>query len=788
MTQRSKKLNWGKRVMALVLSIAFLLALVPPTVSRAATEPEQILASMTTEEKICQMMMVSPRYYLDDQGKKQGVTVLPEYQAQFLTDHSFGGVILFGNNSEDTEQIMRLIDSIQKANAAGGAASQLLVGIDQEGGDVSRLNECVQGPGNMALTATGEDADVTKMYEIIGTELTALGINVDFCPDADVNNNPANPIVGTRSFSDDPEIVSHKLKLSMEALQETDVISCPKHFPGHGDTGEDSHTKLPRIDKSYEEIQKLELLPFQTGVDQGAELIMTAHIQYPQIETETYSSILDGEEVHLPATLSETIVTDILRKDMGFDGVVITDALDMDAITKHFAPLDAMEMAIRAGVDILLIPGDMTTVDSMNALAANITALAEKTDADAELAAKVDAAVLRILKLKEKHNLLGAYDGSDIEERIADAKKVVSTRANHEIEWDITKRSITMVKNEDQTLPLIRENEKTVLLSAYSDEPLPMEYAVDLLRQDGKLPEGSTYEVHCYQGKTASESRQEVLEWIEGADNVVAISEMGSSGFLTGNSAGLLDELIEKTHAQGGKFVLLSVSLPYDVARFQEADAILITYGARSMNMDPREDTEPMKRYGPNIAAGVYMALQEEDKPEGKLPVNLPKLNAEGDGYSDEILYARGTGLTYETSEPDPDPEPEKKYTNEWVKGRWYNKNGTQTYRGIGHWLNKRKGWWFIDTLCWHPADTWQKIDGRWYFFHKDGYVARSEFVKGWWIGSNYIQSDPVRCSWHKTARGWWYGVKGGWYAKGKSYTIDGVKYTFDAKGYVIGY
>ena len=233
-----------KKVITFVISIVLALGLVQPMGACAAaesaeglsreatsdTEPEQILASMTTEEKICQMIMVAPRYYIDDQGKKRGVTVLPEYQAEFLSEHPFAGVILFGNNSEDTEQIMRLIDSIQKANTVGGAATQLLIGIDQEGGDVTRLNECVQGPGNMALTATGRDADVTTTYEIIGMELAALGIHVDFCPDADINNNPANPIVGPRSFSDDPEIVSRNVTLSMNALHESDV-----RIPNEGD-------------------------------------------------------------------------------------------------------------------------------------------------------------------------------------------------------------------------------------------------------------------------------------------------------------------------------------------------------------------------------------------------------------------------------------------------------------------------------------------------------------------------------------------------------------------------
>ena len=694
----------------------------------------------------------------------------------------------------------------------------------------------------MALTATGSDEDVTKIYSVLGTEVAALGIHIDFCPDADVNNNPANPIIGLRSFSDDPEIVSHKVKLSLEALQKTGVIACPKHFPGHGNTSTDSHTGLPRIEKSYEEIRELELLPFRTSVDQGVEMIMTAHIQYPQIEKETYISKADEQIVNLPATLSKTIITDILRKDMGYEGLVITDSMVMKAITQHFDPLDAMELAIRAGVDMMLEPGDITDTKGMAALTENIKALAKKIEGNKELAAQVDASVMRILKLKEKHGLLKAYDGSDIENRIASAKKTVSTKANHEMEWDITKRAITLVKNEENTLPLTKEGEKTVILTAYSDEPLPMEYAVDLLRQEKKLPKNTTYEVHCYQGKTAPDSRQEVLDWITGADNVIAISEMGNASYLTGDSAALLDELITKTHEQGGKFILMSVSLPYDVARFQTADAIMITFGARSMNMDPRKDTEPMKRYGPNIAAGLYLMLQNEEKPVGKLPVNLPKLNGAGDGYASDILYARGTSMTYG------DPQPEKKYSNEWADGRWYDRNGSQTYQGIGGWKHNKKGYWYQDSTGWYPKNRWQKIDGKWYYFDQkgwmessairdgyylgtdgawegspkapgwkkdakgfwyalpgksylkktwckidgkwyyfgsDGYMAASEFVQGYWIDGNGITYENAKYSWHKNAEGWWFG-NSKWYARNASYAINGKVYTFDGMGYCV--
>ena len=194
------------RILAALLSIFLVLGImILPDAADAASgsKTEKLLKSMSTTEKIEQMITVSVRYYQKDGEERQNITVLPDETAKYLANHHFGGVILFSQSTVGTEQTVRLIDSIQKANTSGGAVTQLLVGVDQEGGDVSRLNECVQGPGNMALAATGVEQDITDMYSIIGTEVSALGFNVDFCPDADVNSNPSNPIIGVRSFSDD---------------------------------------------------------------------------------------------------------------------------------------------------------------------------------------------------------------------------------------------------------------------------------------------------------------------------------------------------------------------------------------------------------------------------------------------------------------------------------------------------------------------------------------------------------------------------------------------------------
>ena len=842
-----------KHLIGHTLAAAMALSLFTPGCARAEASaeltPEGILKDMSTEEKVSQMIMPSIRRYRPEGAEKSGyVTVLPDELKDYLGTHSFAGVVLFSENTEGTEQTVRLIDSLQNANTASQVPVQYFVSIDQEGGTIARLNECVQGPGNMALSATGDPNNVTKMNEIIGQELSALGFNMNFSPVADVNNNAANPIIGARSFSDDPQVVSAYAKLSMDALEKEGIIGCAKHFPGHGDTGTDSHTGLPCIDKSYDEIKKLELLPFSNLVNSGAEMIMTAHIQYPQIEKETYISKKDGGVISLPATLSGTIITDILRGDMGYQGVVVTDAMNMDAIWDHFSPEDSMELAMRAGVDIILMPVELTTKETRAGMDGLIKLMAAKAEKDSGLMEKIDAAVLRILKLKEEHGLLGTYKSGDVEAQVADAKRIVSTKANHDTEWDITKASMTLVKNDDHTLPITGKNKKVVILTAYGDEPLPMEYAVDLVRQEGKLPEGNTYKVYCCRGMDTAEKKPEVLDWVKDADVVVAISEMYSSSFLTGSYASMLDDVILKTHEHGGKVVVMSVYHPYDVARFQDADAIMITYGCRSMNLDPRTDTEPMKRYGPNMAAALYLMLKEE-APTGKLPVKIPKLNAAKDGYSSELLYDRGFGLTYEKEpeEPDKPDEPGVSYSSEWVNGLWYEKNGTQTYKYKGSWKKNSKGRWFEDTSGWYPKNRWQKIDGKWYFFDRSGYMAKdewrqgyylnpdgswtyqpkakwekikwnwfykdssgkqpvnswqkidgnwyffkkdgsmasAEYVKGYWLNESGSWTYKKRSSWHKNSKGWWYGEKAGWYAKSMELTIDGKEYRFDAKGYM---
>ena len=599
------------------------------------------LSSMSVKEKVEQMIMTDVRYY-----DGSAVEALNDPLTSMLRRHAFGGVIFFAQNTANAEQTLRLSDAVQKANGKAGR-TQLLIGADQEGGKVTRLLTGTQTPGNMALGAIGEESAAREAAGIIGEELSAVGINVNFAPVLDVNNNPANPVIGVRSFSDSPELAAKLGAAYLNGLQDRGVIATLKHFPGHGDTGTDSHTGLPRIEKTLDQLKANELIPFAAAVGEGAEMIMTAHIQYPAIERNTYVSKKTGEPIELPATLSRTVISDILRGEMGYEGVVITDAMNMDAIAQHFDPLDAAVLAINAGVDILLMPVAPDSEEGIARQDAYIDDLAALVKNGTVSPEAVDAAVSRILRLKYRNGLFAEYEPAGLEEEIARAKETVGSKAHHETEWEIAKRAVTLVKNDGGTLPVRAAGKKLLFLAAYSNEVLSLQYGVERLRDEGRLPDSVEVRYDCY----SSTSLDTILSEAEDADYVIAISELYRAAALdprteTGAANKNLDRIIDATHENGGRFVLLSANLPYDTARFQSADAILVCWSDKGMSEDPRIKGGDVTQYGPNIPAGVYLALSDGEGPQGTLPVNIPKLTAEYT-YSTEILYPFGYGLRY---------------------------------------------------------------------------------------------------------------------------------------------
>ncbi len=602
-----------------------------------------IISTMTTEEKVAQLLMPAFRSYSSDGYSYSNVTALPEDLAGLLSRRGFGGIILFAENAESTGQITRLIDQMQTANAGSNNPGQLLMGVDQEGGMIYRLSAGTKFSGNMGLAATGNPENARTAGEIIGKELKAVGFNFDLAPVLDVNNNPSNPVINLRSFSDDPDTVAAFGKAFMEGLHSGGVAASLKHFPGHGNTSTDSHTGFPKIDGTYEELAAAELVPFRACTDSGADAVMTAHIQYPGIETNTYTSISSGQQVCLPATLSKTIITDILRGKMGFGGVVITDAMNMDAIAANFSTMDAAKLALNAGVDLILMPVNVQDKGGIDRLETYIRDVAAMVDAGTIDPAMVDAAVRRVLTMKYNLGILEPYDGTDIEARVKAAEELVGCEAHHQKEWEIAKDTLTIVKNEGGTLPINREGDRTVILVPRDSLVVSANYARTLLEQDGKVPAGSV-SVVSYDGAYT----WDMVNSVRDAHNVIIVTRTWSVSTLNpGTSDGVtsynIDQVIKAAHQNNSRVIVLSCYLPYDAARYQAADAIGICYGFGTMSEDPRVVDHKVDMT-PNIPAALYMFFDGTDNPTGKLPVNIPAMYADG-SFTGEVLYPRGYGI-----------------------------------------------------------------------------------------------------------------------------------------------
>jgi beta-N-acetylhexosaminidase len=265
---------------------------------------------------------------------------VPEWLRRWL-DAGLGGVVLFAWNVESGAQVADLTSALRSERG------ELVVAIDEEGGDVTRL-EAASGssyPGNWALGVVDDVALTERVAQSVGADLAGVGVNVDLAPVADVNSNPLNPIVGVRSFGSDSELVARHVGAFVTGLQRTGVAACVKHFPGHGDTQEDSHLELPTVERDEEAMAAM-LLPFRTAIELGTRAVMTAHIRVEGLDD-------------APATLSRAIIGDLLRGELGFTGVVMTDALEMRAVSTTVGAEEGAIRALEAGADALCLGHDL---------------------------------------------------------------------------------------------------------------------------------------------------------------------------------------------------------------------------------------------------------------------------------------------------------------------------------------------------------------------------------------------------------------------------------------------
>ncbi len=352
-----------------------------------AVTAEELLAQMTLQEKIYQLFVVRPESLIGADAENDPVMLTDARMKDALASYPVGGVALFGKNIVMPSQTKKLIAGLQDASPI-----PLLIGVDEEGGLVARLgNNAEMGTTSFPdMMSIGDSGDVLEAYRVgftIGSEIKEFGFNLDFAPVADVYTNPDNTVIGTRAFSSDPQIAAEMVAQAVTGFSDAGMISCLKHFPGHGDTAEDSHTSMAVTYKTLDELRACEFVPFSAGIEAGAEMVMIGHI-----------TAAEADESGLPATMSRFLLTDILRGELGFDGLIITDSMEMEAVAAIYTPAESAVLAVQAGADIVLMPTDLPA-------AANgiLDAVEEGTLTEA----RIDESVLRILKCKEKYGILG---------------------------------------------------------------------------------------------------------------------------------------------------------------------------------------------------------------------------------------------------------------------------------------------------------------------------------------------------------------------------------------------
>lgn len=562
---------------------------------------DQKLAAMTLQDKVGQLFVTpvngQSAHEVNPKNRKEFGVDTP---AQIVQKYRVGGVIYFNNtdfdNIDTPRQVAELSNGLQQAATTSNTKTPLLISTDQEGGIVARITgpAATEMPGNMAIGATRSKSNAYASSAILGAELRAMGINTNNAPDADVNSNPANPVIGVRSFSADPGLTADMISAAVPGYQDSGpadrtVGATAKHFPGHGDAATDSHTGLPVINRTLEQWRAIDAVPFRSAIAAGVDSIMSAHIVMPKLDP-------SGE----PATLSPKILTGLLRNELGYQGVVITDSLRMQGVREKHSDAEIPVLALKAGVDQLLMPVDLN-------LAINSVLNAVHTGELTE--ARIDTSVKRILALKYKR---GLATRSQVD--VSALPRVVGTPAHKWAAQQMTDQSVTAVRNDAQLLPL-RRKPHSVLVTGWGDST-----TVSLAAAIHKRGATSTAQ------PTGADPTDAQI-----ADAVAAAKSSDLTVVLTnGTSTGMAShpqqlKLIEQLAASGKPVVAVAVQNPYDIGFVPAQHTWLATYSYTAGSME-----------------SVARILYGEVHPHGKLPVSIP------DGADPaKTMYPFGAGVSW---------------------------------------------------------------------------------------------------------------------------------------------
>ena len=386
---------------------------------------ESTIASMSIEEKVGQMFMLA---FAGDQLDEARI---------LMEEHLVGGAYISDENVPTAAAAVRLCNTLQSFARNTRQGIPLLLGADQEGTWSVMTAESAMGPGNMAIGATADPRSAYDMYRVIARETSAVGLNVVLGPAADCNSNPHNSIIEMRSFGEKPDLVAAMTAAAVRGLQENGSVATLKHFPGHGDTTMDSHRGLPTVTRTRDELMAIDLHPFAAGIKAGAKIVMTSHIVF---------TALDAER---PATLSPLILGDLLRGDLGFEGMIVSDSMNMHSMKRNYDPADAAIQGFNAGVDLMMLAEEHYDHDASQYLEnqrALIRAIIEAVEDGRIGAERVNDAVGRILRLKKE----AGFSAEPRPENVAQ----VGGDAHRAIELDVARRAVSIVRDRQDLLPI----------------------------------------------------------------------------------------------------------------------------------------------------------------------------------------------------------------------------------------------------------------------------------------------------------------------------------------------
>jgi len=550
-----------------------------PGIFEKSTEwTEQKLSSMTLREKIAQMIISNSEGYTLDESSAEFQRI-----QNLIINEKIGGLIFFKGNSVQEAGLINKFQSMSE--------TPLLISADFERGTKMRLEDGSLFPSNMALGATRNPELAYQMGLQIAKECKAIGVGQNYAPVTDVNNNSQNPIINVRSYGEDPELVSSMADKLIKGLQDGNIIATAKHFPGHGDTDIDSHSDLPVLNFSKERLDNLELIPFKSAIKSDVMSVMIAHLSLPALDN----------EVNVPASLSKNIIDGLLINELNFKGLVVTDALNMAGVVKHFSAEEVAIRCVNAGVDLILMPQGESV---------SISAIEQAVISGSISEERINTSVRKILNAKNWLKLN--------ENKLTDVSKVssiVNSDDAKRISRQIADESLTLVKNSNSLVPFNNAATQNCLIISLNNgnEKANSDYFLRRFNESNKFSSTSYYDLT---GDIVNSD-----EILLDADNydVIIIPIYAKVKIKTG-TVGLPDSqisLISSLASKGKKILVVSFGNPYLIQGFPEIDSYICAYADAESSIDAGIDS-------------FYGTI----KFKGKLPVTISSKFKFGDGIT----------------------------------------------------------------------------------------------------------------------------------------------------------